>query len=137
MACSSFSVSQRTEDRRGRLGRCHDVLRLPSAVDDPVRIIRAAQIQLRRWRREVAAGPAAARQRHVSKVVGEIIAARESLLRSSIHVQAPQVGVNSSHAAAYATDGARQAGYGPRREQDLAVGAGFRASLIGGLDQLR
>jgi hypothetical protein len=118
MACGTAAVARQTANRRHRLGRCHTVLRLPSAVDDPVRIIRAAQIQLRRWRREVATGPAALRQRRASEIVGEIIAARESLLRNSIHAQTPHAGVNSSHAAEEAPIGAWRA------ERALAVGVG-------------
>lgn len=83
--------------------RPHSVLNLPPAVDDPVRIIQAAQIQLRRWRRSsLTNGNAADAGR-----VGEIITAREMLLRRAmqlpapprrgIGVTAPCEGVDSSH----------------------------------------
>jgi hypothetical protein len=137
MACGTAAVGRQTANRRHRLGRCHSVLRLPSAVDDPVRIIRAAQIQLRRWRREVATGPAAPRHRRAREIVGEIIAARESLLSDTISVQTPQAGVDSTHAAEEAPIGAWRTGHGPCRERALAIGVGCGVGLIGGLDQLR
>lgn len=88
--------------RRGGI-RPHAVLNLPPAVDDPVRIIQAAQIQLRRWRRaSLTNGDAADAGR-----VGEIINARELLLSRAIQLPAPPrrgfgvttpcEGVDSSH----------------------------------------
>ncbi|MFM8635164.1 MAG: hypothetical protein ACKOEX_10195 [Planctomycetia bacterium] len=79
------------------------MLNLPAAVDDPVRIIQAAQIQLRRWRRSsLTNGQVADAGR-----VGEIITAREMLLRRAIQLPAPPLrgrgvtspceGIDSSH----------------------------------------
>lgn len=98
MAFGNLSATQLFENRDCQSAQCHAVLRLPAAVDDPVRIIRAAQIQLRRWRREVANAPAVPRQRRAGEIVGEIIAARESLLRRSLEVHSPPTGVQSAHA---------------------------------------
>lgn len=70
----------------------HRVLRISRYEKDPVRIILAAQIQLRRWRRqdslaEQAASQAksqAASQAKTRQCIREIIAARESLLRAAV-----------------------------------------------------
>ena len=73
----------------------HRVLRISRHEKDPVQIILAAQIQLRRWRRqdslaEQAASQAAsqaksqaASQSKTRQRIKEIIAARESLLRAA------------------------------------------------------
>lgn len=73
----------------------HAILRLSPAVSDPVRIIQAAQIQLRRWRQAAQLAPAAAWKEHV----GEIITARDTLLGISIHMTGLSEGVHSSHGA--------------------------------------
>lgn len=83
--------------RRGSPGP-HRILMLPPAVNDPVRIILAAQIQLRRWRSaETGLAPAALQNR-----IREIITARETLLQGSAHGPPRQTalpqGVDSCHA---------------------------------------
>ncbi len=80
--------------RRAATGRryCpHRVLRLPRSVRDPVRIILAAQIQLRRWRRPDQTTTAADSQRRVR----EIVAARDGLLREALPCVGRAKGVNS------------------------------------------
>jgi len=58
----------------------HRLLRIPSCETDPVMIILAAQIQLRRWRRmETAKSPAIARRR-----IRDIVAARDSLMERAV-----------------------------------------------------
>lgn len=79
---------------RGR-GNSHGVLLLPPSVRDPVRIILAAQIQLRRWRRKEQTTEAADLQRRVR----EIIAARDALLEEIFQKVEPTDGVDSPHAA--------------------------------------
>ena len=73
----------------------HAILRLSPSEDDPVRIIQAAQIQLRRWRQLARLTPAARWRDHV----GEIIAARDALLGIADHVTSPRAGVHSAHGA--------------------------------------
>lgn len=77
---------------RGR-GNPHGVLLLPPSVRDPVRIILAAQIQLRRWRRKEQTTEAADLQRRVR----EIIAARDALLGEIFQKVDPTEGVDSPH----------------------------------------
>jgi len=56
----------------------HRVLRVPRYETDPVRIILAAQIQLRRWRQvELGQTPSRIRQR-----IRTIVAARDELIRA-------------------------------------------------------
>jgi hypothetical protein len=105
----------------------HAVLRLPAAVDDPVRIIRAAQIQLRRWRREVANAPAVPRQQQAGEIVGDIIAARELLLRRSLMMQTPQAGVESTHEGCRSERAGQQTG----GERLVSVGGRCAAELVG------
>jgi hypothetical protein len=63
------------------------VLRISRHEKDPVQIILAAQIQLRRWRRQDSlaeqAASQAASQAKTRQRIKEIIAARESLLRAA------------------------------------------------------
>jgi hypothetical protein len=58
----------------------HRVLGLRHGEGDPVSIIRAAQIRLRRWRRMHASVPAASWRRRVQLIV----AARDDLLAQSV-----------------------------------------------------
>lgn len=58
----------------------HRVLGLKNGEWDPVSIIRAAQIRLRRWRRLHASVPAASWRRRVQVIV----AARDDLLAQSV-----------------------------------------------------
>ena len=67
----------------------HRVLRISRRETDPVQIILAAQIQLRRWRRgEMGETPLQSRQR-----IREIVAARDSLIDSD----RKSTRLNSSH----------------------------------------
>ncbi len=63
------------------------MLRISRHEKDPVQIILAAQIQLRRWRRQDSlaeqAASQAASQAKTRQRIKEIIAARESLLRAA------------------------------------------------------
>lgn len=71
----------------------HGVLHLPPSVRDPVRIILAAHIQLRRWRRLEQTTEAADLQRRVR----EIIAARDTLLQQFFRNCDSPDGVDSPH----------------------------------------
>ena len=123
-----YSLTGRGSPKSGRRPiQSHAVLRLPAAVDDPVRIIRAAQIQLRRWRREVAHAAAEPRQQRAGEIVVEIIAARESLLRRSLVMQTPQLGVQSAHAGRRS----ERAGQQTDGERLVAVGASCAAEFLG------
>jgi len=66
----------------------HRVLRISRHEKDPVRIILAAQIQLRRWRRQESlaeqAVSQAASQAKTRQRIKQIIAARESLLMAAV-----------------------------------------------------
>ena len=86
----------------------HAILRLSPSEDDPVRIIQAAQIQLRRWRQLARLAPSARWRDHV----GEIIAARDALLGIASHVTAPREGVHSAHGARAVGIGAELHGCG-------------------------
>lgn len=108
----------------------HAVLRLHSAVDDPVQIIRAAQIQLRRWRRELAEAGAVMGQRRVGKLVGEIIAARNSLLRRSVDVHPPQTGVESGNGG----EGSARARHRGKTRRRIAGGFSGTAGVVGALE---
>ena len=66
----------RTAAKKANKTQLHRLLRVSSHENDPVMIILAAQIQLRRWRRaEPGQSPSRIRQR-----IREITAARDSLL---------------------------------------------------------
>lgn len=108
----------------------HAVLRLHSAVDDPVQIIRAAQIQLRRWRRELAEVGAVVGQRRVGKLVGEIIAARNSLLKRSVDGHPPQPGVESGDGG----EGSARARHRGKTRRRIAGGISGTAGVVGALE---
>jgi hypothetical protein len=84
------------------------ILRLSPSEDDPVRIIQAAQIQLRRWRQVARLAPSARWRDHV----GEIIAARDALLGIDDRVTAPREGVHSAHGGRSVGSGAELQGCG-------------------------
>ncbi len=118
-----------------RLVPSHAVLRLHSTVDDPVQIIRAAQIQLRRWRRELAEVGAVVGQGRVGKLVGEIIAARNSLLRRSVDMHPPdmhppQTGVESVNGG----EGSARARHRGKTRRRIAGGISGTAGVVGALE---
>lgn len=93
---------------RSSAGVSHVILRLSPSEADPVRIIQAAQIQLRRWRQVARLAPSARwRDR-----VGEIIAARDALLGIADHMTSPRAGVHSAHGAQSVCIGAELHGRG-------------------------
>lgn len=72
----------RPEAPRRRGPQPHEVLGLPSCEDDAVKVIEAAQLLLRRWRRVPLAGSAEreGRAEEAAIQIRRIIAARESML---------------------------------------------------------
>lgn len=110
----------RPRPARRRFASPHRVLMLPPTVSDPVRIILAAQIQLRRWRQPQADVTPAVVQRRVR----EIVAAREALLargRASLtRRESRGQGVDSCHESRASTG--RLTGIQRRRRSAEIVG---------------
>lgn len=68
---------------RGSLASHRRLLGLPAGNHDPVRIILAAQLRLRRWRRAHVPGGQRVESSLAQSEIRRLIAAREALLRSS------------------------------------------------------